>query len=602
MVAIHRLKRNFTAGELSPLLSARINNERFKNGCVTLLNMLVKPQGPVTRRPGLGFIYDLTSLLDGHFPDEKPRMVPFEFNEVESYALVFYRYSADEITWTTRFVVGYGDGLVADDVNPTEPFVYEIAGDFDIDTFAYSQSGDILYIAQSGRIVLEVKRVTRNSWTVTEMAIIDQPSDWNATDGFPEIVSFYEQRIVFGANQSRPQTLWFSKSGDFYDFGKATPDPLASDSIVLTLDSGTLNKIRWMSSARNLLVGTLGDEWSIFGGSYEPLSYKNPRAIRHTNNGSQSLKPLMIGQVTIFLERFGTTVNQFVFDYNSDAYDVVDLSVLAPHLTEVNTITEWGYQQTPGGVIWCVRDDGNMIALTFKREHKVTGWHRHDTQGKFMTMASVPGSVQDDVWAVIERDISGVRKWYIEKMKPEFRGDDLTEAYFCDSHISAEFEEAVSEVSGLAHLEGMKVTALADGAVVPDQVVTQGKIQLQMPAKKIVVGLHYESIVEPTMGDVPMKDGTILGRIQRVTKLDIILVNSLGFEYGTIHSEDGEFMEEEPFRKPGDLTGQSVPIFSGTKEVDFMEGYDEMTRVLVRQKQPLPLTVVGLVDTFEAYK
>jgi hypothetical protein len=48
-------------------------------------------------------------------------------------------------------------------------------------------------------------------------------------------------------------------------------------------------------------------------------------------------------------------------------------------------------------------------------------------------------------------------------------------------------------VTGLDHLEGETVGILADGSVLPQQVVANGKITLQQPASKIIIGLPYVS-------------------------------------------------------------------------------------------------------------
>jgi hypothetical protein len=396
----------------------------------------------------------------------------------------------------------------------------------------------------------------------------------------------------------RPQTLWFSKSGDFYDFGTSTPI-VASDAVTLTMDSGTQNKIQWTSTAKQLLVGTIGDEWAISGSGYEPLSFSSNRTARHTNVGSEKLEALMIGPVTLFLELHGRRVNQFVFDFNADSYDAVDLSVLSPHLTDEYSIIGWTYQQTPKGVIWCVREDGKLIAFTYKREHKVTGWHVHDTDGSFLTICSIPGDREDDLFAVVERTIDEVDKWYIEIKQPEFKSDSVLDCYFLDSHLVYD-GTAVTTIDGLDHLEGKTVSVLADGGVLADKVVTSGEITLEVAASKVVVGLPYESIVEPVLPDMSLDDGSTYGRTARITKADILVYRSLLFEYGRYGDDDWDF-EEEPFRYPGDTTGEQVPLFTGVKEVDFLEGYNQHPRLAIRQRKPLPLTVLAIVDHLEVY-
>ena len=595
-MAIHRLKRNFTAGELSPLLLAQVENDRYRFGCRTLRNMHVKPQGPASRREGFCFRFDLTPLLGTSNLQVRPRIVPFIFSETQAYAIIFYQHSS----FKTRCVFASDDGLVEDPLSPGDPYVYEFTGTFSLATFTYKQSADILYIAQTARTPIEFKRLGVAEWQANECSFTDAPSDWNTTDGFPQFVDFYEQRIVYLSTKARPQTAWFSKSGDFYDFGKSSPI-VASDAVTLTFDSGTQNKVQWTNAAKQLLVGTLGDEWAISGSGYEPLSFQSNRVARHTNNGGGRKPALRIGPVTLFIERHGRKVNQFIFDFNSDTYDTVDLSVLAPHLTEDEIIVAWDYQQTPHGIVWCVRRDGALLGLTFKREHKVTGWHRHDTDGEFLAVGCIPGDREDDIWVVVERTIGGLQKWYIEQKKPEFKSTSVLNAYFLDSHMVLESVTPVTELTGLDHLEGKTVGILADGCVVTSQLVTSGTINLDVAASKVVVGLEYESVLEPTLLDVPLNDGTILGRMVSVPRMDIMLNKSIGFEYGYVTEEGEEVFEGHPFRYPSHNTGEQIPLFTGLKQIDFPEGYTDELRVLIRQRSPLPLTVVCIIDNVEVY-
>jgi len=71
-------------------------------------------------------------------------------------------------------------------------------------------------------------------------------ADWGPVNGYPSQVGFFEQRICYASTKARPQTLWFSRSGDYYDFSVSSPI-VASDAATFTLDSGSQNKIQWIS-------------------------------------------------------------------------------------------------------------------------------------------------------------------------------------------------------------------------------------------------------------------------------------------------------------------------------------------------------------------
>ena len=662
-MSFRRFKSSFTSGLVSPLITSRWDNERYKNGCFTLKNMHVLTQGPARRRSGFQFIYDLSSL--GIDDSVRPRAVPFVFSETQAYVLFFYKHTGGAI----RVVFGTETGLVEDSGSPGDPYAFEFTGTLDLDEMHYAQSADILYITQPTRMPIEFKRLAADNWSANEVSVTTPPfiinktnitltpsgatgtitltasaslftaayvdqkmklnsgivhittytdathvtgdvvedlssadatsqwyaQEWSAAFGYPRFVGFFEQRLFYASNTSRPQTIWFSQSGDYYDFSVSSP-VVASDACTFTLDSGTQNKIQWVKSSRQLIIGTLGDEWSVGGSGYEPLSFSSIQAHSHTNHGGEALTALRIGPVILFLERLGRKVEQLVYDFNSDSYTSVDLSVLAPDLTDNYTIIDWTYQQTPNGIVWSVRDDGELLGLTFKREHDVVGWHEHDTQGEFISCSSIPGAVEDDLWVIVKRTIGGTDKYFIEKKAPEFLSDDVLDSYFLDSFLVYE-GVAADTISGLDHLEGMKIDVLGEGMVFSGLTVTNGEVTLSIEVEKAVAGLSYTSELVPVPQEYEMKSGSSFTRIRRTDHIDVLLHQSLGLVVGRYDSEEGEVATEEvPFRSPADAVNAAVPLSDNIIRVALNSGADRSTRLFVRQTQPLPLTVLGLVD------
>ena len=650
----HRLKHSFSAGELSPLMESRLDFSRYQNGCKKLQNMLCTTQGPVTRRPGLKFLYDL-SRLSLHPFTPNIRLVPFIFGELQSFVLIFY-YRPDG---RTEVVFGHNDGIVVYDELPPEecppnqepPVVPDppyVTGDvvtllmpigFDIDDFDWAQSADEVWIAQPDIAPLIIRRwsTTGDCWDHITPVFIDQPTDWGpigdpaVNQGWPERVTFHQQRIVFAATFLKRQTVWMSRAGDFYDFGKDTAETGDADAITFTLDSGTQNKIVWLLSGKSLNIGTLGNEWTVIGSTRTALTPSNVLAQRQTNLGSEPIKPLMIGLTALFIERFGRSINEFVYDFNTDSYKSSDMSILSKHVTDDFSIVDWAYQQTPDSILWSIRSDGKLLGTTYQRQHEVIGWHVHDTKGEFRAITSIPGrSREDEVWVVVERRIEGELVPYLERFSDQFRGTISEEGYFLDSYTHIEFGgeityrgDAVSyhgdenlvtyhspqQVIGhpddpftyglLDHLEGQTVDILADRTVHDRQMVVNGMITLSRVFKSVVIGLSYVSEVWPTLKDLESKDGTALGRMQRITTLDIDFYKTLGVHIGRWDSEDGEQEEYVPFRVPGDLTGQAVPLYTGIYHVDFPEGFDRAATYFIRQRDPLPLTIRAVVDTIE---
>jgi len=505
----HRLKHSFSAGELSPLMEARADFKRYNSGSSKLSNMICTTQGPTTRRDGFKFIYDLNSLgLD--VADPRVREIPFIFNELQAYTLVFFIHTDG----APRMVIGDKEGLLVYP-NPVAPFCppvpyttaytglatydiptidiaaaseievrhtsaagiettlvlavdYTIAinvapvadkitvtggattadgtldfylknvanpGDivtltlpttWDIVGLDYAQSADELYIAQSGFPPQTLKRHGATCWELVTLAFTSQPTDWSATNGWPERVTFHQQRVVYAANLLRRQTVWMSRAGDFSSFAVSSP-LIDSDAVTFTLDSGTQDKIVWLISGKSLNIGTIANEWTVSGATRFALTPTNILAQRQTNNGSEPITPLMVGITTLFIERYGRIINEFVFDYTYDSYKTSDVTILSSHVTENFSIIDWTYQQVPSSIIWAVRADGILLGLTYQRQHEVIGWHVHSTSGlsdpgEFKAITSIPGDTrEDEVWVIVKRTIQGNPKYYLEKKAPQFR-------------------------------------------------------------------------------------------------------------------------------------------------------------------------------------
>ncbi|MCK5919684.1 MAG: hypothetical protein KAG66_02000 [Methylococcales bacterium] len=580
---------------------SRVDFKRYNNGCKKLRNAVCKTQGPATRRPGLEFINSLTLITDRDADNDNVRLVPFIFNEIQSYVLVFY----EKTNGDTGVVVATDDDFLFEFGQPLKVTGTFPAADPFLKEFDYAQSADEMYIAQSGQSPLRITRTSHISWALDTVPFVDAPGDWTATN-FPERITLHQQRLVFAASRIRRQTVWMSKAGSFFDFGSSVP-VVDSDAVSFTLDSGTQNKIVWLLSGKALNIGTIGNEWVVTGATRNALTPTNILAQRQTNLGSEPIKPLLVGITALFVERFGRSINEFVYEFATDSYNTSDMSIISKHVTDFFSIKEWAFQQTPDKIIWSVRSDGALLGTTYERQHEVIGWHVHDTDGEFKSITSIPGnSREDQIWFLVKRTRPGgggdVIEVFLERFADEFLNTDTAvNARFLDSYI-VKGGTTESVVGGLGHLSGKTVGVLADGAVHPPVVVSAGQIALNGDYTDVVVGLPYISEIWPTLSHVTREDGTSLGRKQKTVGLSIDFYATLGAFVGTWRLEDGEHVEEQPFRVPGDLTFQPLPLYSGMYHMNFPEGFDREVNYFIRQDSPLPLTVRSVTDEVQVFE
>ena len=214
-------------------------------------------------------------------------------------------------------------------------------------------------------------------------------ADWRLgafsdTTGHPSCVTFFEQRLVFAGTTNQPQTIFFSRSGDYENMDANLGGTVADDdAIIYTIASNQVNAIRFMTATRTLILGTAGGEFTVSGGGTDSaVTPTNILIKKQSNHGAANVDAIAVGNATLFLQRAKRKVRELAYNFDVDGYIAPDMTILAEHITE-SGITQMSYQQEPNQIIWGVRDDGELIGLTYQREQQVTAWHRHIFGGRF---------------------------------------------------------------------------------------------------------------------------------------------------------------------------------------------------------------------------
>ncbi len=86
MPIIFHHQANFTSGELSPTLAARIGFKGYERGSAKLRNVLVIPQGGLKRRFGTKKVFEVSDLIT---TKDEFNFVVLEFNAAPQYLMVF---------------------------------------------------------------------------------------------------------------------------------------------------------------------------------------------------------------------------------------------------------------------------------------------------------------------------------------------------------------------------------------------------------------------------------------------------------------------------------------------------------------------------------
>jgi hypothetical protein len=427
---------------------------------------------------------------------------------------------------------------------------------------------------------------------------------WTGTNsGFPQVVTFHDQRLAFGSSFRSPQSLWLSKVAAFDNHSPTEPDSTvnADNAINVKLATSQVNFIRWLSSFSNgLAIGTSGSEFLLRkGGTAEPLSPENVEVQKQTRRGSAPFTPeANIGHSIFFLQRDRQTLREAAFDFDTNGLIARDLSVFSEHLLRPG-ITRMAYQQSPESILWLLTTEGNLVALTIESDQNVFSWTQHSVSGtvKSLTTITDPASEDDQLWVLVEREINGSTVRHVDFLENfwfEDR-DGIEEAYFVDAGITVDdTANGVDQVAkGLDHLEGEEVAILADGAVADRKTVTNGQIEIETNTESrrgntVHIGLPYTPIIETFPYDQGQRGSTTRGKVKRISEIEILFHETVGALYGR------NTFDRVLFRDSANNMNRAVPPFTGPRAVSMPSDFKPEAFVIIKSDQPLPATILTL--------
>jgi hypothetical protein len=434
-----------------------------------------------------------------------------------------------------------------------------------------------------------------------------EASVWSAANGYPRTGTLHEQRVWAAGSPKYPQTVWGSRTGIALDFTKGAND---SDACIFTIQSDESNPISYLAAARNLLVHTFGGEFSMKGGNEKPITPSNVQVKPESKHGSKGVRPLTVGKESLYVQRAGRKVRAMGYHLDVDGFVSSDLTILAEHIT-ASGVTSMTYQQEPYQLLWLTLGDGTLISCTLDRDQNVNGWARHYTDGAFEWVATIPNGNTEQVWAIVRRFVNGavVRylEWFDETFAPALPGAAPGSSAFppyaqaviygntVDAGISVDNAAGQTVFTGLSHLEGKTVDVVADGSVMPQQVVTGGQITLSRASFRTLIGLHFRTEIGVLTPELGTGLGSAQGNSMRTGEITLRLINTLG---GSIVNPEGRVQDLASFRFGTGVLDKTPAPFTGNVRMENLgweRGRDEFSIV---QDQPLPMYVASVIRKF----
>lgn len=418
---------------------------------------------------------------------------------------------------------------------------------------------------------------------------------WSEYQGYPRAIAAHENRIYYGGTKLKPQSIWGTALDDYQNLRTSV---LADAGLFFTIASNRTSLIQWMQSKDGFLhIGRMGSEGRV--NSSDPSSALSPGDIQWTattSYGSTHLPAVILNDALLFVQGQGRKIRSLAQVANTAAFSGQDVTILSEHIT-VGGIVEYAAQGLPDSILWCIREDGVLLGMSYDALSSIVAWHRHTTQGLFESVCVIPGTYGDEVWFVVKRTVNGATKRFVERFRPGWRevweNEDKNEWWYLDCATRVVNEPAAALVSGLDHLIGETVRVLSDGADAGEYDVNEdGEITLNVAGGINIVGLSYDSIMRPMKLNSPMRNGTSQGRTVKIDRIVLRLLKSLGGKYST----DGTNYDAIPTRSAQDNMDESPPVMTGdTHDLVDRGNHRRYAEVWIKQDAPMPLTVLSIV-------
>ena len=332
-------------------------------------------------------------------------------NSINKTTQPFYKYEPSTVTLTPSATTGNSVTITAS-----------------VNTFVSAHNGTYLQIGGKQLKIVGFTNATTVTATVLEtLANTDANADWqeqlfSAVRGFPQAVSFHDNRLFFAGGKDAPSVVVASEIGGYFNFALGTG--LANEAINVSITSDSVNEIRHLLSGRNLQIFTDAGEFFVPQTADQAITPATIAFLRQTPYGCNRANPVPFDGATIFTSKNGKSIREYVYSDLEQAYKSNSISILSSQVVnkpkQLTMMT--GNEERPEQFAYFLNSgttlDGQIGVFHSIRDEKIAGWTIWNTKtnDKFHSITSV----NEFLFVVTKRILPSGTKYLLEK----FANDD----------------------------------------------------------------------------------------------------------------------------------------------------------------------------------
>lgn len=506
------------------------------------------------------------------------------------------------LSWTSTVSTVHDDGL------DNQIVFYRIgSGSTDFESTAVSASATVELNYASGGItgiarITSVTAATESSAIVlTNFGSTDQSElwaegAWSNFRGWPSAVTLHEGRMCWaGRGTFRGSVVDAFENFDADTEGESAP-------LNKTIGEGPTDKIEWLLSLTRLILGSQGQEFQAKTSSLEePLTPTNFSFRDVATQGSANVQAVKVDKAAYFTQQGQTRVYEIGVNQASLEFDAQDRTILVPEIGEPG-ITRMAVQRQPDTRIHCVRSDGTVAMMVRDPAENVLCWLDVESSGKVAgaieDVAVLPGTIEDNVYYIVRREIDGSTKRYLEKWAREFEAHGDSTNKIADSLVRFDSAVATTSVTGADHLVGSSVVIWANGKDLGSATVSStGTFEASMASTSVYYGLPFPAQFRSAKLAYAAEEGTALTQKKKIDRMGAILADThaQGIQYGPSSTA----LSYIPLRETGNTTTDTIYTAYDEQSVAFDGSWDTDSRLELWGQAPRPATVLAAVLTID---